>query len=342
VEAACVAAVVAAMVVVETKPFTFPAEKYAMKIKYTMKALALFLLLAGVSGLQAAAPVVAEPMIQTVFSSPEDAGKALADAVRVEDVSALLKVVGPKAKNWLFSGDPVADRADWSNFLAAYEKKHGVVEAVAGKALLQVGDDGWTFPAPLIQKREGWVFDATAGREEFLNRRIGSNELSTIQTLLAVVDAQREYARGDLDGNGSHDYAQRIVSAPDKRDGLYWPAVAGQNESPLGPLVAAAALEGYGKKTGGKPAAYHGYHYRILKGQGKAAPGGAYSYLAGDRMIGGFAVLAYPASYGVSGVMSFVVSHDGTVYQKNLGKNTASVAAGMRLYAPDSGWVKAE
>lgn len=313
-----------------------------MMFKHSIKVLAVAVMLASLPLAQAAAPAAAtKQQRQPTFASAEAAAKALVDAVRAMDAHALVTVVGPGSRSWLFSGDPVSDRDDWKRFLAAYDRQHVIIHGPDGQTRLQVGEHGWTFPAPLVNHGEVWKFDATAGREETLNRRIGANELTSIQTLLAIVDAQREYAANDLDGNGSNDYAQRFMSSEGKRDGLYWPTEARQAASPLGPLLGSAALERVGKqlKTG-KPVAYHGYHYRLLKGQGKMAPGGAYSYLLGDRMIGGFAVLAFPAKYGVSGVMSFVVNHEGTVFQKNLGKNTAATAAGMRLYNPDGSWKK--
>ncbi|QKS28413.1 MAG: DUF2950 domain-containing protein [Candidatus Accumulibacter similis] len=313
-----------------------------MKFKQMMRSLAIAALIATAPEL-AATPAAVKPGVvqQQGYATPEDAARALADAVRAEDQKALLGAVGPAAKSWLASGDTVADRAEWQRFLAAYDRKHGISPLSDGRALLLVGEDDWPFPAPLVRQGERWFFDADAGREEILSRRIGRNELDTIQTLLAIVDAQREYAAGDLDGNGSHDYALRVVSSDGTRDGLFWPVAADQPASPLGPLVAEATREGYrASAAGGRPRAYHGYRYRILIGQGPAASGGAYSYLVDGRMIGGFAVVAYPASYGVSGVMSFIVNHEGIVYQKNLGRNSEVVATKMQRFNPDAGWTK--
>ena len=189
-----------------------------------------------------------------------------------------------------------------------------------------------------------WAFDANAGREELLNRRVGRNELDTIQTLLAIVDAQREYAADDADGNGYADYARRFRSSPGKKDGLYWPDATGKSPSPLGPMVAEAAREGYGKTPPdpAKPVAFHGYHYRILTGQGKDAPGGAYDYLVRDKLLGGFAVVAWPANYGSSGVTTFLVNHDGVVYEKDLGTKTPGIAGTMTRFNPDATWRKAQ
>lgn len=328
------------VVVVVTNPPNPIAAENKMNLKYTMKTLALALLVAAtpLSNIANAGPSVA----QQSFATPEDAGKALADALRGKDTNALLAVVGPKSRNWLSSGDEVADRLAREKFLTNYDRKHAISESSEGKAFLLAGEDDWPFPAPLVKQANGWVFDSVAGREELLNRRVGANELGAIQTLLATVDAQREYAVGDLDGNGFNDYAQRFVSTPGKRDGLFWPVSANEPLSPLGPLVGLAAREGYGKKSDGKPIPYHGYHFRMLTEQGKSAPGGAYSYLANGKMIGGFAAVAYPAKYGVSGVMTFVVNQDATVYQKNLGKNTQASAVKMRSFSPDSSWTKVQ
>lgn len=315
-----------------------------MKLKYTLAAL-VFALSAGMTtAAEPARPAAAaQKVLQKSFASPEEAGAALAQALRAQDMPALLAVLGPASASWLSSGDETADRADRAKFLSAYEAKHAFKPLAEKKALLLIGEGDWEFPAPIVQRASGWVFDASAGREEIINRRIGRNELETIQTLLAIVDAQREYAVGDLDGNGYNDYAQRVISSEGKRDGLFWPVQAGATPSPLGPLLAAAASQGYARsKDAGQPAPYHGYRFRLLKAQGAKAVGGAYSYLAGDKMIGGFAAVAYPAKYGSSGVMTFIVNHDGTVYQKNLGKKSESIALKMPTFNPDAGWRKVE
>jgi hypothetical protein len=336
-----VAAAAAVDVVARQQRSPLSAEKKTMKFKQMMHSLAIAALIAAAPEVAAttAAPAKAGAVQQQRHATPEEAASALAEAVRAEDPKALLAVVGPSAKSWLASGDTVADRAEWQRFLAAYDRKHGIERLGDDRALLLAGDDDWPFPAPLVRKGAGWVFDANAGREEILNRRIGRNELDTIQTLLAVVDAQREYAAGDLDGNGSYDYARRFVSSEGTRDGLFWPVAADQQPSPLGPLVADATREGYRPSAAGGRA-YHGYRFRILSAQGPAASGGAYSYLVDGRMIGGFAVVAYPVSYGVSGVMSFIVNHDGIVYQKNLGRNSEAVVTKMQRFNPDAGWTK--
>ncbi len=312
-----------------------------MKFKNSIKTLAVALLMAILVPAVAAPPSPAAPRaVQESFATPADAAAALADAVRAMDRKALLAVVGPSSVSWLFSGDAVADRADWQRFLTAYDEKHSIKEQGADHAVLEVGAGDWPFPAPLVRNGDRWLFDAEAGKEEITNRRIGQNELDTIQTLLAIVDAQREYATDDPDGNGFNDYARRFISSKGKKDGLYWPVPEGQPASPLGPLVGEATRAGYAKakKKGDQPTPYHGYYYRMLTGEGKNAPGGAYSYLVDGKMIGGFAVVAYPARYGASGVMTFLVNHDGTIYQKDLGKDTETLALKMSRFDPDSTW----
>ena len=310
---------------------------------------AVFVALASPGAFAQAAPAAAKPATaksaakQRTFATAEEAAAALAAAVRGQKAEDVLAVVGPSASSWIMSGDSVADRNDWGKFLAAYDKKNAL-EKSGDKAVLNVGDDNWPFPAPIVNKDGKWAFDANAGREEVLNRRVGRNELDAIQTMLAIVDAQREYASSDPDGNGFADYARKFRSTAGKKDGLYWPDEAGKPQSPLGDLVATAAKEGYGKAQSdpGKPAAYHGYHFRILTGQGKNAKGGAYDYVVAGRMIGGFAIVAWPSSYRNSGVMTFVVNHDGVVYEKDLGAQTPSLAASMARFDPDSTWRKAE
>jgi hypothetical protein len=286
----------------------------------------------------AAAP--AKAASQKTFASPEEAASALVDAAKARDVEGLLAVVGPASKSWIFSGDKVADENDWKKFVAAYDQKKNIKKVNDTTAELEVGSDDWPFPAPIVKKGNAWAFDAEAGKAEVLNRRVGRNELDAIQTMLAIVDAQREYAAKDPDKNGHADYAKKFASTPGKKDGLFWPDESGKDPSPLGPLVATAAKEGYKKSD--KPQPYHGYNYRILTSQGKDAKGGAYNYLVRDKLIGGFAVVAWPASYRSSGVTTFIVNHDGVVYEKDLGPQTESVASGMKAYNPDSTWKKAE
>jgi len=277
---------------------------------------------------------------QQSYASPQDAVAALIAALRAEDRSALLSVVGPSARSWLFSGDPVADARDWKQFVAAHDARHALALDPGGrKAVLSVGSSEFPFAAPIVQRGQRWVFDTAAGREETLNRRVGRNELDTIQTLLAVVDAQREYALSDADGNGLHDYAAQFISQPGKKNGLYWSAPAGQPSSPLGPRVAAAMKDGYSVKGRDlKPSPYNGYLFRMLSGQGRHATGGKYDYRVKGTMFGGFAVLAYPAKYGISGVMTFIVNHDGVVYEKDLGRTTSEAAERLTRFDPDASW----
>jgi Protein of unknown function (DUF2950) len=290
-----------------------------------------------------AAAATKKSAAQRTFATPGEAAKALVAAVKAADAKALLEVVGPQSKSWLFTGDAASDKADWQRFAAAYDKKSTIKAEGDAKAILLVGEDDYPFAAPIVKKGGQWAFDAEAGREEIVNRRVGRNELDTIQTLLAIVDAQREYAVADADKNGFNDYAVRFISSEGKKDGLYWPTKAGEPQSPLGPLVAQAVREGYGNKIGtGQPQPYNGYYFRLLKGQGANAPGGKYSYEVRGKLFGGFAVVAYPAKYGVSGVMSFLVNHDGVVYEKDLGASTPSVASKMTAFDPDKTWKKTQ
>ena len=274
---------------------------------------------------------------QTTFSSPEDAVTAMVGALRSGPLSSVTKIVGPGSGDWLLSGDEVADRAAAERFVAAYDARHRIRSEGASRAVLTVGVDDWPMPVPLVKTGTRWSFDAKAGREEVLARRIGRNELDTIQVLKAMADAQIEYARADWVGTGELAYAQKFASSPGKKDGLYWPVKDGEPPSPLGPLVAQAATEGY---TTDNLTPYHGYLFRILSGQGSNAPGGAFDYVAKGAMIGGFAIVAYPATYGVSGVMTFLISHDGVVYQKDLGTATPQLATKMTRFDPGPGWQK--
>lgn len=273
---------------------------------------------------------------QQAYSSPEDAAAALAASVKTGTTRAILRVLGSRAGDIVESGDDVADAEIRQRFLAAYDAQHSIRAEGNKKAALILGADDFRFPIPLANNKHGWEFDAAAGRIEILYRRIGRNELDTIQTCLAFVDAQNEYAEKDRTGDGVGIYAQRVVSSPGKKDGLFWRD--DRDPSPLGDLAAQASAEGY---RAGEPAApYHGYYYRILKGQGPDAPGGASYYVVRGKMIGGFALIAYPAEYGNSGVMTFMVNHAGTVYQKDLGKRTEIFAKHINLFDPDQTWKK--
>jgi hypothetical protein len=283
-----------------------------------------------------AAPPRHRQAVQQAFATPEDATRALVDAVRSEDGRKIGRVLGPGSDKLIRSGDPVADRQARARFLASYEKHSRIEPEGDAKATLLIGDNDWPFPFPVVRRAGGWQFDAKTGAEEILNRRIGRNELAAIQVCLAYVDAQREYALTEGSRGGVRAYAMKLVSTPGAKDGLYWPTQAGEAQSPLGPIASRAKEEGYK----GQP--YHGYYYRVLTAQGAAAPGGAYDYVVDGRMIGGFALVAYPARWGASGVMTFIVNHDGTVYQANLGNRSAQIAVAMTRFDPDAAWSKVQ
>ena len=236
------------------------------------------------------------------------------------------------------SGDPVADNAAREKFLAAYDAKHQLTPDGPRKTILIVGNDDWPFPIPITKKDGMWRFNTPEGREEILFRRIGQNEADAIEVSLAYVDSQKEYAAADPEKTGAHPYAARIVSSPGKMDGLYWPAAPGAPESPIGEFMANAADEGY---TPGAGAPFHGYYYKILTRQGTGATGGAIDYIVDGKMIGGFALVAYPAEYANSGVMTFIVNHDGSVLQKDLGPRTTVLAQRMDSFSPDKSWTAA-
>ena len=275
---------------------------------------------------------------QQAYPSPEDAAAALAAAVKTGTKRAILTVLGSRAGDIVESGDDVADAGTRQRFLAAYDTQHSIRAEGNRKAALILGADDFAFPIPLVNNKSGWEFDAAAGRIEILYRRIGRNELDAIQTSLAFVDAQNEYAEKDRTGDGVGVYAQRVVSSPGKKDGLFWRD--DRDPSPLGELAAQASAEGY--RAGEQAAPYHGYYFRILKGQGPDAPGGAFYYVVKGKMIGGFALIAYPAEYGNSGVMTFMVNHAGTVYQKDLGRRTEIIAKRINLFDPDQTWKKVD
>ena len=276
------------------------------------------------------------------FPSPDEAVTTLVDATKTGDMLTLSIILGREGRDLLSSGDAVADRQARERFVASYEQSHKLDRPSGTKAILLIGSDNWPFPIPLVKVGEVWSFDTAAGKEEILRRRIGRNELSAIRVCLAYVDAQREYARKDRDSNGLLEYARKFESAKGKQDGLFWETKEGEAPSPLGPLVAKARAAGYSGKGNSKPAPYNGYLYKILTAQGPAAPGGGYDYLVKGKMIGGFALIAYPVQYGVSGVMTFIVNHDGIVYQKNLGNKTPELAGAMKTYNPDPSWTKSD
>jgi len=275
---------------------------------------------------------------QQSYKTPEDAAAALAAAVK-SGPGDILKVLGRAAEDIVSSGDEVADNDIRQRFTSMYDAKHGIKAEGNKTATLILGPDDFPFPIPLLNTKTGWAFDTDEGRIEVLRRRIGRNELDAIQTALAYVDSQNEYADTDR-GEGAGVYAQRFLSTPGKKDGLFWRDDS--DPSPLGALVAEASAEGYKQGTGEAPAPYHGYYFRILKGQGSDAAGGALHYVVKGQMIGGFGLIARPAEYGNSGVMTFLVNHAGTVYQKDLGNRTAVIAERTTLFDPDQTWKKVD
>jgi hypothetical protein len=277
---------------------------------------------------------------QLSFKSPQEAVSALVTAAKVSNRKRVLTILGPGAADIVSSGDEVADAAAREAFVANYDASNQIDMEGENSAVLFVGRQEWPFPIPLVRKNSTWQFDTAAGREEILIRRIGRNELSTIQACLAYVDAQDEYAEIHLAATGAAAYAQRIVSRPGRRDGLYWPVQGGAPESPLGELIGRATAIGYRVGEGRSP--FNGYYFKILTRQGPAASGGAFDYVARGRMIGGFALVAYPAEYGNSGVMTFIVNHEGVVFQKNLGAATARIAEQMSTFNPDASWQRVE
>jgi hypothetical protein len=275
---------------------------------------------------------------QRTFATPEAGVAALIDALRQRDRSVIESILGPGSREVIESGDPVADAEAREDFLAAYDAKSNLVAVNASTRTLEVGDDDWPLPIPLVRQGNTWRFDLEAGREELINRRIGRNETNAIEASQAFVDAQQEYASEDRDRDMILEYAERFISAPGLNDGLYWPTLEGEPESPLGPLFDEARAEGYFLETAAPGSSYYGYRYKILTSQGPAAMGGAYDYIIGGNMIGGVGMIAYPVQYGVSGVMSFIVNHDGVVYQKDLGPETAQAAAAINAFDPDNTW----
>ena len=264
---------------------------------------------------------------QKHFATPEAAVEALIAALKAHDRPALLALIGSEQEDLIDSGDPVADRLAAESFVERYEAAHRIQKTSATQAELEVGEDHWPFPIPIVKDAAGWRFDGKAGAAEILARRIGRNELSAVQACLAYVDAQREYYLRNPDKSPLLHYARFFMSSPGRRDGLYWPTEEGEEPSPLGPGFERASAEGYEFEQG-EATPYHGYYYRILEGQGPGAPGGAYSYLAKNKLIGGFGLIAYPADYGNSGVMTFLVNHDGVVYETDLGPETAAPRQG--------------
>jgi hypothetical protein len=272
------------------------------------------------------------------YPSPEAAVQSFVGALRTGDETRLEEMLAPLADDILSSGDAVADRADAERFLAAYDERNRIQTDGDEVSTLLVGEQDWPFPVPIIRSGKGYVFDAVTGREEVLNRRVGRNELSAEQVCLAIADAQREYVALRPTGGDLPEYAQKLVSDPSKKNGLYWPSGPGEPPSPLGSLIVSAAAEGYDGSRGADTRAYHGYRYRLLTAQGPHARGGRMDYLVNGRLIGGFGIVAYPAQYGNSGITTFITNHDGIVYQQDLGPDTQQIAERLTEFDPGPGW----
>jgi hypothetical protein len=279
--------------------------------------------------------------IGKLFATPEAAAAALLTAAKAEDTNAFRVIFGPVGVE-IENPDRVQAANELSAFNAAASQHQRLVQKSDSEYVLELGDNSWPFPVPIVKRNGQWFFDTEAGKEEILNRHIGKNELATLEVVRAYVEAQRVYASKDRDGDEVLEFAQKFMSTADKKDGLYWPLDLDGEMSPLGPLVAEAQEEGYGRKlsqVNAAPNPYHGYFFKILTQQGSSAPGGKYNYIINGNMIGGFALVAWPAEYGESGIMTFIVNQQGRVYQKNLGPKTAKVAAAMKEYNPDNTWV---
>lgn len=277
---------------------------------------------------------------QQSFSSPEAGMTALVEAVKLNDQSSVRAILGPRGNELLNSGDRVADEHNREAFIKAYGEVNKVVLEGDSQAVLVIGQNEWPMPIPLVKSFAGWRFDTPQGEQEIFSRRIGRNELAAIQVCLDIVDAAHEYAALNVKGDGIPEYAPQFLSTPGNHDGLYWPMKTGEPPSPLGPLLAVATSEGYPDSVSKPLAPYHGYFYKILTKQGSDAPGGAYDYVIKGHMMGGFAVVAYPARHGASGVMSFLVNQDGTVYEQNLGEHTTAIASKMTTFNPDASWIQ--
>lgn len=273
------------------------------------------------------------------FTSPDEAVSALIDAVKQNNNQQLIAILGPEGKKLIDSGDEVADQDDRAYFVQKFEEKHRLDQKNPETNILYVGKHEWPLPIPIVKTSSGWYFDTAQGKEEILNRRIGKNELNVIKVMQAYVDAQREYVRKDWNGNGVMEFAQRLVSTEGKKDGLYWPVKEGDKPSPFGPLIAQAGKEGYSKQDM-ELSPYHGYYFKILHGQGKNASGGEYAYIVKDKMVLGFGLVAYPAEYGNSGIMTFIVNQQDTIYEKDLGQDTVKIVTTMDKYDPDPTWKK--
>jgi hypothetical protein len=305
----------------------------------SMKRNSLWSLLSGiVFAVALAAPLaVAAATPQQTFATPEAAADALMAALKADGDAPLTALFGDEHKVKLFDPDPAAAKANRARIVESMQTLRVLKEPSADRRIIVIGDRAWPVPFPIVKTGDRWRFATEEGIDELINRRIGGNERNAIYSMRAFVDAQRAYAARDRDGDGVLQYARKIMSSPGKQDGLYWPAdpAKGEEASPFGPLIAEATPYTAGHKAGDP---YRGYYFRILTQQGQNAPGGPYSYVINGRMIAGFAMLAYPAYYGESGVMTFIVNHNGVVYERDLGPNTAKLAPGIKAFDPGKGW----
>jgi hypothetical protein len=288
----------------------------------------------------APAPTAATAPQRLFYPAPEAAVNALLDAMRKDDVRALKRVFGPGSANIVESGDDAADRESRQKFVAAFDKRHTLEKAGDTRATLVIGDEDWPMPVPLVKRAQGWTFDARAGAQEIVARRIGRNELDAMQVCLAFIDMQREYAEVDRDGDGLLEYTARLISTQGRRDGLYWETAPGEPPSPAGPRLAKANPDAVAARSAAMP--YHGYLFRVLVEAGKHAPGGARDWRVGGNLIGGIALVAWPARYRVSGVKTFMCGMDGAVHERDLGADTAAKAAKIKAFDPGPGWTRAK
>jgi Protein of unknown function (DUF2950) len=304
--------------------------------------LPLFVLLI-LAGLLTSTPLAAQAISgQKTFASPLEAVKSLMEAARSGDPAQLVPIIGPQAADLISSGDLGAAKQVLANFVKAYDEKHSISSEAQGFEFLQVGKGDWPFPFPIVRDGRVWYFDIDRGNEEVLDRRVGRNELGAIAVCEGYVQSQKDYASKGHDGNSRGIYAQQFLSNPGRRDGLYWPVSKGEPESPMGPFVASAAIDKSAQQSTGDPAPYYGYFYRIVTAQGPDAPGGAKSYIVDGKLTGGFALIAYPARYASSGVMTFIVNQDGVVYEQDLGDQTTDLTSKITAYNPDSSWQPAQ
>ncbi len=279
-----------------------------------------------------------KPEAHTSFATAEEAVAALVAALENDDLAAIGKILGPGSDEVISSGDPVADKADRDAFVVSYREKHELVADGDGKRILQVGAADWPSPVPVVQRDGRWYLDGAEGADEVIYRRVGENELGAIAVARGFWEAQFDYAAEARDGNPAGVYAQKLLSDPDRQNGLYWPTAEGEPPSPAGPFVAAASAEGYRAGAEGQRVPYHGYYYRSLYGQGPSANGGARNYFTDGLLTDGFALIAWPADYGASGVMTFMVNQDGVVFEKDLGDDTAAIVEKIQDFDPDDTW----